>query len=260
LAGYDETIAKLNADLENSSGVAAEELRRRIEEEQKLKEKAAIDDEKLRKKQAARNKAFAVADWALKSAQAIMNVIVSTAADITGISRAIGIAQVTIASGLQLGAILSANYMAKGGSIPVNGVIQGRSHAEGGVLDVINGQLVEAERGEYFTYAEDGAAIMINKIATSRNRALLDRIAPYNFHGKKAMLSAINQQGGGVAFAQQGISIPSPSNFAPASTMQSPMQMQQMLELMTERIVPVLAVQDVTAKQNERLTTAKVVF
>ena len=268
---YDENIAKLTADLENSSGVAAEEIRRQIEEEQKLKEKAAKEDEELQKKQARRNKAFALAQAAINTALAVTSIIASSI-DPTGITTAIRVAQALVLGSVQIAAIaatpvgakgLALEKMANGGTIPYNGIVSGRSHANGGVKGIINGRRVEIEGGEFVTRGEDGAALVVNKRSTAKHLGLLNRIGGQNFAGKRALVSAINQDGGGIPLAAYGgaFGSPSPSAFISQSTQQSEViDLARMAIQAQDRIVPVVVAQDVTEKQNERLNTAKVTF
>lgn len=271
MARYDENIAKLTADLENSSGVAAEEIRRQIEEEQKLKEKAAKEDEELQKKQARRNKAFALAQAAINTALAVTSIIASSI-DPTGITTAIRVAQALVLGGVQIAAIaatpvgakgLAIEKMANGGTIPYNGLAVGRSHAQGGIKGIINGRRVEIEGGEFVTRGEDGAALVVNKRSTAKHLGLLNRIGGQNFAGKRALVSAINQDGGGIPLAAYGgaFGSPSPSAFISQSTQQSEViDLARMAIQAQDRIVPVVVAQDVTEKQNERLSTAKITF
>jgi len=101
--------------------------------------------------------------------------------DPTSLVRAIAAAALTTISGLARVAQINGIQFARGGIADTGGVLNGPSHAQGGIPFAVGGRLgFEAEGGE----------AIINK----RSTAMF-----------KPMLSAINQAGGGRAFAAGGI-------------------------------------------------------
>lgn len=163
---------------------------KRFEVEQlKEKKKAFEEDKKLKIKQIAVTTALAIAEIWLKS-------IASTAPIVfAGVGLAgIGTAAALASAGIQIAAIQSQQF-ARGG------VLNGKSHAQGGIPFSVNGQSgFEAEGGE----------ALINKRSTEMYRPLLSRI---------------NEAGGGRSFAFGG-ALPVPSISVSHSNKQSQIDLQ----------------------------------
>jgi hypothetical protein len=165
-----ESIANLNAELANATGLQKKFLEQQVENEKKAlieEEKAREEAERKRVKQA----------QALALVQAIINgaiAITRAFSDLGPIGGAIAAIGVAAALAAQI-ATISSQKFADGG------VISGPSHANGGVPVSVGGRgMVEAEGGE----------AIINRRSTSMF---------------KPLLSAINQAGGGVKFQDGGI-------------------------------------------------------
>lgn len=149
----------------------------------------AMEEKKEERVRAIKKKAFII-----EKANAIIMAIINGAQAITKVSGQLGIAAIVGApwmAGLiaaQIAVIASKKFIgAKGGIIPGGdekyadgGMVQGASHAQGGVKFGVGGRVVELEGGE----------AVINKRSTAM------------FH---AQLSAMNQAGGGKRFAEGGI-------------------------------------------------------
>lgn len=148
--------------------------------------------------------------------------------DPTSLVRAIAAAALTTVSGLARVAQINGVQFARGGIAYTGGVLNGPSHAQGGIPFAVGGRVgFEAEGGE----------AIINK----RSTAMF-----------KPMLSAINQAGGGRAFATGGITggdIMSASQAAISSFNAS-----QMAGLINQ-VKTVLVLQDFEAVQNSRNDT-----
>lgn len=84
----------------------------------------------------------------------------------------------------------------------VNGQAVGASHSDpsGGIDLSLNGMPLSIEHGERLDTDEFGAAVVINKNSSARFGRTLHQIRGIPFHGKRALLSLINQKGGGVSF------------------------------------------------------------
>jgi hypothetical protein len=127
---------------------------------------------------------------------------------------AAALAAATIANAAAIAKIATTKY-AGGGILPTaisDGVIQGRSHANGGVK-VMNpdGSISEVEGGEYAQTDEYGRKVVINKYSSRLFGSRLAQLSKVNFLGKANELSKINSYGGlGKKFALGGI-MPSPS-------------------------------------------------
>lgn len=167
----------------------------------------------------------------LSSAQAIINTwlgVTNILADKTIPTLLKGFAiAANIATGLAAVAKINGVKFAKGGIAAVGGILNGPSHANGGIPFAVGGRVgFEAEGGE----------AIINKRST----------AMY-----KPLLSQINQAGGGVPFATGGIA----SNEIRIASNQA-------MRNSVPQMVPVLVLQDFEAKQydkNETISIAQVI-
>lgn len=187
---YQEELQRANG---NATAIAEAE-QRRDEALAKIEQEAAKRKQRIDTAQAIINGALAVTN------------ILATTPDPTGLFTAARIAAAIALTATQVAAIQSAQF-AEGGELPAGGQgeIKGRSHRQGGVRFTWNGSRVEAEGGEWMTDGGDGSKVIINRKSTQRYKSLLgaiDRVG--NFQGRKQLLSAINQSGGGVAFAVGG--------------------------------------------------------
>ena len=133
------------------------------------------------------------------------------------------LAGTTIGLGLANVAKISGIQFRRGGIANNGGVLTGRSHAEGGIPFSVGGRLgFEAEGGE----------AIINKRSTAMFRQ---------------QLSAMNEAGGGVKFAQGGI--PSFAGTAIARQNEGGFMSRQLLSAITQ-IRPVVTVEDINTGQN----------
>jgi len=120
---------------------------------------------KIKEKEFNRNKAFALVDIAINTAKAVTALLATPPLAIAA----------GIAGGVQAGLVASQQYQPV--KFAEGGLLQGNSHANGGIPMTINGQS---------GYEAEGGEAIINKRSTSM-------FAP--------LLSAINEAGGGVAFS-----------------------------------------------------------
>lgn len=160
----------------------------------------------IEKQAAERKRKFDIGAALTNGAVAVTNILASTP-DPTGIFTLtrIALAAATVAAQIKL---INSQQFELGGVLPNgDGMIKGRSHAQGGIKFIAGGRNVEVEGGEYLQTDEYGQRVVINK-KSSRNpkyRAILDYVANQSFRGKRSLLSKINQSGGGVKFASGGI-------------------------------------------------------
>lgn len=224
---YDTELTILNQRLED--GIIAEE--------EFIKQKEALDAKQARRERSIKKKQFED-QKALSIIQAVVNTalaITSAFATSGNIYAGIALAAVAAATGAAQIAVIASQKFAKGGVLPAKegGMIQGNSHANGGVKFSVGGAIHEAEGGE----------VIINRKSSAMYRPLL---------------SQINQAGGGVAFAhggvipkhQNGVSLPSVSGISPASqniTVNANDTLQQQ-QAMNQRVYVVES--DITATQN----------
>lgn len=163
----DEQKEKALFDIEN-----------KYEQQREVIEKAAFEKQKKAQKQQA----------VIAGAMAIMRLAADVPKGDFGVMTGILIAAQIALTKMQLDTIDKATFAlggmipkyAKGGQLSDGGLFQGKSHAQGGIKFHTGGQLMEAEGGE----------AIINKRSTAMFRN---------------ELSAINQAGGGVRFADGGI-------------------------------------------------------
>jgi TP901 family phage tail tape measure protein len=183
----DEMEAQLEANEGNAQ--AQEAIRKNFNERQIVLEKRK--DEELRK--------LAKKEFHMQKANDIVSAIINGAVAITKVAGQTGIGAIAAAPlmsalvAAQIAAIAAQKFVgAKGGVIPDipefggGGMVYGPSHAQGGVKFNAGGRVVELEGGE----------AVINKRSTSMFRN---------------QLSAMNAAGGGVRFAEGGIT-PGTSN------------------------------------------------
>ena len=138
-----ENEAQREIDAIKKLPVAEEEKEKRI---LAVETKAAQDKAQIEKKNADRQKAFAVTQALISGALAIVQSLANTTLPFP-LSLA-GPISIGIATAAQIAAI-SAQKFAEGGEIPMDGgFITGNSHSQGGVKFSAGGRLMEAEGGE----------------------------------------------------------------------------------------------------------------
>lgn len=160
----------------------------------------------IEKQAAERKRKFDIGAAITNGAVAVTNILASTP-DPTGIFTLtrIALAAATVAAQIKL---INSQQFELGGVLPSgDGMIKGRSHAQGGVKFLVGGRSVEVEGNEYLQTDEYGQRVIINKKSSTnpKYRAILDYVANQSFRGKRALLSQINQMGGGVKFAKGGV-------------------------------------------------------
>lgn len=263
-------IAELEADMANTTGIAREELAAQIAREQEALKKAEKEREDMERKQAQRNKAFAIAQAGINTALAVTNILANSI-DPTGISTAIRIAAAIALGTAQIAAIASAPVgedglsipmhenggvqVLNGGSVGIGKVAQGKRHSNGGILMSLNRRLLEIEGGEW-TDVANGKFFTITREATSRFLPQLKGMAGRDFAGKDRILSAINVAGGGIPLAAQGIAMP----IQGGRQVQSAIDTQSVataVNIAMSKLVVAVPVQEVTNKQIERVNFAK---
>jgi len=200
-----------------------------------IERRKAAELDKIERAAAARRKAIAIAQAVVNGAVAVTNILATTP-DPTGIFTAIRIAGAIATTAAQV-ALISSQQFEQGGSIPAgDGFISGRSHSQGGVHGIINGQAVEVEGGEYKTTDEFGNAIIVNKQSSRIFKNALKSVSGKTFAGKRQALSDINSYRGlGVRFAAGG-SVPPQSvgNGLTVSAQSAQSQAGAMLQLINE--------------------------
>ena len=138
-----EDEAQREIDAIKKLPIAEEEKEKRI---LAVETKAAQDKAQIEKKNADRQKAFAVTQALISGALAIVQSLANTTLPFP-LSLA-GPISIGIATAAQIAAI-SAQKFAEGGEIPMDGgFITGNSHSQGGVKFSAGGKLMEAEGGE----------------------------------------------------------------------------------------------------------------
>lgn len=181
------------ADLDKRYANQLKNVEKGSEEEKKILEKKTAEENKIKKQQFDNNKALQIAQTSIQIAS---NAVAAYGALVglgpAGPILAAAAAAAAIATGFaQLAAIKKQEFkptkLARGGKLPFDtgGVIEGASHAQGGVPFVAGGQLMEAEGGE----------LIVNKNIWSRPD-FVDSI------------SAMNAATGGVRFADGGVVSP----------------------------------------------------
>ena len=168
IARREETINNLNEQLQNATGLQKKFLERQVSNEEAALAEQTKAKEKALREQAETAKAIAIVQAIIGAALAITN-----AFTLPPPASFIAAAATAVATAVQIGVIASQKF-AKGG------ILRGKSHAEGGIPASVGGTSIELEGGE---------AVM-NKVSTSKHRALL---------------SAINVDGGGRSFAAGGV-------------------------------------------------------
>jgi len=228
-AFYEQQIAEAEGDTEKQAqlreelAVTLENIdRRRAEQAREIEKEAAKEQQKVAIKQAIINAALAatktLAQLGLPAAiPALIGLAVTTATQIASIrgqrfekggALVQGLGNYTV-SAFELGGAIASAPDAQGASqgVPVEGVIQGRSHANGGIPLSFNGTDIEAEGGEY-KLQNGSETYIINKRSTRIFRSQLDslRCNTNTFDpAKRAAASKINAFGGlGVKFQTGG--------------------------------------------------------
>ncbi len=214
------------------------------EKKHALDVKAQREERRIRKQAFEEQKTLAIIQATINTAMAVINAYAQAGNPIlgavfAGIAAAVGVAQI---------AIIASQQFAKGGVLPAakGGMIEGNSHANGGVKFAVGGVPHEAEGGE----------AIINKKSTKMYGGLL---------------SAINQAGGGVAFAkggvvkaQRGISLPPPSQAFNQGVIQDQAAMsdERVGAIIAERVNDkrvVVVEEDITETQDEVSINAELV-
>ncbi len=214
------------------------------EKKHALDVKAQREERRIRKQAFEEQKTLAIIQATINTALAVVNAFAQAGNPILGaifaaVNAAVGVAQI---------AIIASQQFAKGGVLPASsgGMIQGNSHANGGVKFAVGGVPHEAEGGE----------AIINKKSTKMYGGLL---------------SSINQAGGGVAFAkggvvkaQRGISLPPPSQAFNQGVIQDQAAMsdERVGAIIAERVNDkrvVVVEEDITETQDEVSINAELV-
>ncbi len=223
------------AEIEERYATELNGARGNAEQIAQIERRKAAELDKIERAAAARRKAIAIAQAVVNGAVAVTNILATTP-DPTGIFTAIRIAGAIATTAAQV-ALISSQQFEQGGSIPAgDGFISGRSHSQGGVHGIINGQAVEVEGGEYKTTDEFGNAIIVNKQSSRIFKNALKSVSGKTFAGKRQALSDINSYRGlGVRFAAGG-SVPPQSvgNGLTVSAQSAQSQAGAMLQLINE--------------------------
>jgi len=135
---YSQRLTQLQAQKEAELAAAGDNAQKKIEIEKKF----AIEQAKIERKQAETSRAFALVQIAISVAQAIAKAAEKGAAGAGDIAVAValGVAQTAAVLAQPLPEIPA---FEKGGPVPIKqGLLQGRSHREGGIL-------INAQGGEY---------------------------------------------------------------------------------------------------------------
>jgi len=195
-------------------------------------EKGSKKEEEIMKKASARRKVIAIAGVAINLASEIS--AINTAASgnpanaftfgVAGLTQASILTAIAIVKSAAQVAMISAQEFAQGG------VLQGKSHARGGI-PTIDGQ-----------YEFEGGEAVINKRSTARYGALL---------------SEINQAGGGVPFERGGVTkfqgggISAPVSFGSSNAVSEIIEASATTQIQTIKVVNVVT--DTTEQQNSIL-------
>jgi hypothetical protein len=173
-------IESLQSSLQSASGLEAAFLQQQISQEEKAAEQLAAKKARIEKDAAINAKALAIT-------QAIVNTALAVTAQLSVPGAGFVLAGIAAALGAVEIATIAAAPLAKGGLIDETfargGMVNGPSHANGGVKFGVGGQVKELEGGE----------AVINKRSTSMFRN---------------ELSSMNVAGGGVPFANGGVVSP----------------------------------------------------
>lgn len=215
---FGEVTNAINQIADQAAENRIAEIQKRYEQEAKfafgnaetikqIEEKQAREIEKVRKQQAARQKATAIVQAIINGAVAIT----TSLAQLGPIAGAVAAAVVAATTAAQI-AVIASQKLERGGVLFADGgdmgegVLSGPSHADGGIPVVTpDGRVVEVEGGEYLTKDENGAHIVINKRSTRAFKRELDGMRGLSFAGKRDVLSAINShRGWGRKFAAGG--------------------------------------------------------
>lgn len=216
--------------------ILEEQLRDGILNETQYREaKAELDKKAQKREEAIRRRQFNDQKTASLVQAAINTALAVTAALTQAPPAAYVLAAVSAAAGLAQIAVIASQQFAKGGVLPSaeGGMIEGNSHANGGVRFNVGQTQHEAEGGE----------VIINK----RSSAMF-----------RPQLSAINQAGGGIAFAgggaipryQRGIAIPSPTAITSPRVQQQAADVIESAQEAAQAIVVQMVESDVTGIQN----------
>ncbi len=182
---------RYDRELQRAQGNSA-----RIAEIERKKQKE-LDD--IDKSAGERKKAVALTEAAINGALAVTKILAETP-DPSGVLTAIRIAAAVATTAAQIALIASQSF-ALGGEIPDgDGMVSGRSHAQGGVKFATSAGVMEVEGGEFMATDETGSRVVINKNSTRQYGGLLRAISNRQFAGKRGVLEAINVAGGGRPF------------------------------------------------------------
>lgn len=254
----DRLDRELEAETEFRDNIKAldEQLTEDLEEqvEKRLQTDKDFQDESIKNAEFAEQAKRTAAEQTAQAEQALLLGTASLIGETTAAGKAISIAQATIATWRAANEVLATPFLTPaqrfiqvaaaiaaglanvkrivGTPIPEvrvreefaqGGIVEGRSHRDGGERFAVGSRVVELEGGE----------AVINRRATQRYRPLL---------------SAINESTGGKRFQFGGV-IPSPVA-APIPTTQLAQQ-QEFFEQALLSTPPVLVVEDVTSTQNQ---------
>jgi hypothetical protein len=209
----DQTQAQLDLidakfEYEKERAMGNVELIEQAEKRKALAQKQAADEA------GARNKSLALSQAIVNAALSITSILAQYPKFDGGFAMAAALAAATIANAAAIAKIATTKY-AGGGVLPTaisDGMIQGRSHANGGVKVMnFDGSISEVEGGEYVQTDEYGRKVVVNKYSSRLFGSRLAQLSKVNFLGKANELSKINSYGGlGKKFALGGI-MPAPS-------------------------------------------------
>jgi hypothetical protein len=171
-----DSIDSLNEELQTATGLQKQFLNQQLKQEQEALNAETKAKEKAQKEQAETQKGIAIAQALINGALGVTGIwagVISGNPVIDAVLKAVLTAALVVTTATQVAAISSQKF-AKGG------VLEGNSHANGGIPATVGGRNVELEGGE----------AVINKRSTSMFMR---------------ELSAINEAGGGVRFANGGV-------------------------------------------------------
>ena len=132
--------------MENATGLQKKFLDRQIKQEQAALKTETEQKEKAQREQAETQKGIAIAQALINGALGITGIwagVISGNPVVDAILKGVLTAALVINTGVQVAAIAAQKY-AKGG------VLQGKSHADGGIPASVGGSSVELEGGELY--------------------------------------------------------------------------------------------------------------
>jgi len=231
-----DSIDNLNEELQNATGLQKKFLQQQLKQEKDALDKETKAKEKAQKEQAETQKGIAIAQALINGALGVTGIWAGTISGnpvIDAVIKAVLTAALVVTTATQVAAISSQKF-AKGG------LLEGNSHANGGIPATVGGRNVELEGGE----------AVINKRSTSMFMR---------------ELSAMNAAGGGVRFANGGIlgapmNAPSVSSQVDAANMQVNAFLSASMEMVratNNRIDNLQVIQDLNNLQDIQKNDAK---